>query len=265
MRKFFLSLLISTYSLFGQALSLNTVSAFPGNTATLTLSFDSQGNAVLPAGMQWTLNYPAGVITGVLFTPGAALTAASKTITPCATQPSGDTICLQVGMNQNPISSGVIATLAFTTSIAAGPNQTIPIKIINQLGVDPTGAAYAIADGSGGITVLVPPPCAPFTLTRTPVGPVLVYQNGLLQTSPGDYTLTYLTKGKYMPTITPAEYWSQQESATVVYTRAVPLSFTVSGQTVTYWGYTLNREDWSCVTGKALVIPLKTPTAIKLR
>ena len=32
----------------------------------------------------------------------------------------------------------------------------------------------------------------------------------------------------------------------VLFTRAVPLSFTFQDQTVTYWGYALWREDWTC-------------------
>jgi hypothetical protein len=88
---------------------------------------------------------------------------------------------------------------------------------------------------------------------------VLVYRNGLLQTSPGDYTSAN-APGTSMPIITPVN-WVGSDTAAVVYTRAVPLSFTFNGQSVTYWGYTLNRENWSCVTGKAMVQAPKAPTA----
>lgn len=78
------------------------------------------------------------------------------------------------------------------------------------------------------------------TVTRTPVGPMLVYLNGVLQTSPGDY----LASADGKPTITPLNP-AVGDSMSVVFTRAVPLSFTLpGGETVPYWGYALWREDW---------------------
>lgn len=72
---------------------------------------------------------------------------------------------------------------------------------------------------------------------------MLVYLNGLLQESPGDYTLS----NDAMPTITPKNA-SEGDSLSVVFTRAVPLSFVFQGQTVNYWGYALWREDWNPTT-----------------
>lgn len=77
------------------------------------------------------------------------------------------------------------------------------------------------------------------TVTRTPVGPMLVYLNGVLQRSPGDYTASSDLKPTISP-VTPAV----GDSMSVVFTRAVPLSFVFQGETVDYWGYALWQEDW---------------------
>ncbi len=77
-------------------------------------------------------------------------------------------------------------------------------------------------------------------VTRTPVGPMLVYMNGLLQLAPIDYTIDSAP----MPTITPLNP-AVGDLMSTVFTRAVPLSFTLpSNQAVTYWGYVIWREDW---------------------
>ena len=83
-------------------------------------------------------------------------------------------------------------------------------------------------------------------VSRTPVGPVLVYQNGLLLRLGIDYT-----SAGSMPTITPLLY-SAGDAFSVVFSRAVPLSFVASGQTVSYWGYQTWQELWSCATGVVL-------------
>ncbi len=67
-----------------------------------------------------------------------------------------------------------------------------------------------------------------------------VFLNGVLQTAPGDYILSTDVK----PTINPLNP-AVGDSMSVLFTRAVPLSFTLpGGQVVAYWGYALWREDW---------------------
>ncbi len=69
---------------------------------------------------------------------------------------------------------------------------------------------------------------------------MLVYCNGLLQIEPADY----MDSGAAMPTIIPMNP-AVGDSMSVVFTRAVPLSFVFQGVSVTYWGYALWREDWN--------------------
>jgi hypothetical protein len=91
------------------------------------------------------------------------------------------------------------------------------------------------------------------TVTRTPNGAVLVYQNGtLLQLGTG-YT-SAAAAGTSMPTISPTLY-SPNDSFEVVFSRAVPLSFVSNGQTVNYWGYQTWQETWICATGNRTVPP----------
>src|SRR5436190_8876854 len=67
--------------LFGQALSLTPGSASPGASVTLNLSLIAA--SAQPAGLQWTLQYPAPDITSITAVAGSSATAAGKAIT-CA-------------------------------------------------------------------------------------------------------------------------------------------------------------------------------------
>jgi len=82
-------------------------------------------------------------------------------------------------------------------------------------------------------------------LTRTPNGPVIVYRNGLLQKENIDYMLTPVA-GSAMSIVSPSVF-TDGDSMSVVFSRAVPLSFQNQGTTITYWGYQLWREDWDCI------------------
>lgn len=107
-----------------------------------------------------------------------------------------------------------------------GRSNSVPIASVAQLLRGGTGVG----------------PAAPYQMTRTPNGPVLVFRNGnLLQAA--EYSLVY-APGKTMPTITPL-VWSPGDTMSAVITRAVPLSFTIPPQIINYWGYALWREDWT--------------------
>lgn len=96
----------------------------------------------------------------------------------------------------------------------------------------------------------------PHTLTRTPVGPVLLYQNGKLLNA-GDYS-SVTPAGKTMPTLAPLVF-ADQDAMSVVITRAVPLTITVPpSPPVTYFSYALWREDWKC-SGAVGVTPPPPP------
>lgn len=116
------------------ALVLFSGSTVQGGTIALELSFVSSGNQ--PAGLQWTFSYGASDIQAISVTPGAAATAAGKTIS-CAGS-AGLLTCLATGFNANTIANGVVAVFTVTlpptvTSISIGVSKT--------LGVDSAGGA----------------------------------------------------------------------------------------------------------------------------
>lgn len=95
----------------------------------------------------------------------------------------------------------------------------------------------------GSAAILSAQSC-PHTLTRTPVGPVLIYQNGKLLNA-GNYS-SVTPAGKTMPTVAPLVF-ADQDAMSVVISRAVPLTFTAPPSLpVTYFSYALWREDWKC-------------------
>src|SRR6185369_8343930 len=68
--------------------------------------------------------------------------------------------------------------------------------------------------------------------------------------------IDYTSSGT-MPTLVPKGF-SDGDLMSVTITRAVPLSFTYQGQKVSYWGYSLWREDWICVGDDPIPVPLAT-------
>src|SRR5579862_5473143 len=62
------------------ALSLGSASALRGKSISLNLSLATSGGAQ-PTVVQWTIAYPASAVSSVSVTPGAAATAASKSVT----------------------------------------------------------------------------------------------------------------------------------------------------------------------------------------
>src|SRR6266700_114170 len=115
-----LSILFAGGSAAAQSLMLSSGSALPGGSLSLNVSLNS-GTAT-PAGLQWTLSYPAGV-SSMTMTVGPALTAATKTLN-CSGR-SGAVTCLATGMNTAVIASGVVAVA--TATLAAGSSGTLAV------------------------------------------------------------------------------------------------------------------------------------------
>jgi len=100
----------------------------------------------------------------------------------------------------------------------------------------------------------VPASCS-HTLTVVPVGPILVYQNGVLGKQQSTFRAQGIPQGEVgdyssstalLPAIAPLT-WSDGDHMSAVYSRLVPLAFRLpTGQSVTYYGYQLWREDWLC-------------------
>src|SRR5258708_5196567 len=70
--------------------TLDSATTSPGGSVNLNISLTTSGGAQ-PAGLQWTMNYPAADIGTVSVVAGASANAAGKTVS-CANN-SGSTIC----------------------------------------------------------------------------------------------------------------------------------------------------------------------------
>jgi len=158
------SVFVFAHVLFGQglpgqvSLALSSGSANLSGTVSLNLNITSTpGNE--PAGVEWTLAYPAGDVVPTDVAAGSALIAAGKSIS-CNGR-IGTITCLGVGFNANPIPDGVVAVVTLSLAPATA-SALLPIFIGNTTAVLGNGAAIPV-DGTGGaITVvgwqpLVPP------------------------------------------------------------------------------------------------------------
>ena len=217
MKKTFLVLVASVLTLAAQPAAITLVS---GSPQTIQVG----GNAALP------------FVVAITDANNAAVPGAVVAFTAPSTGPSG------------------VFSATNTTTVTTDANGQ---AATTGFGANTFAGSYLVVASVSGVVAVVnfnltntPVPACTYTMTRTPNGPVLVYRDGLLQrehtlTEPGDYDRT-LTMGSYMPTITPLT-WNDNDYMSAVITRAVPLSFVYQGQTVSYWGYSLWREDWNCV------------------
>lgn len=95
-------------------------------------------------------------------------------------------------------------------------------------------------------------------VTRSPIGPVLVYQNGALLKQGVDFL--YATVPGAMPTITPLRFALGDQFA-VVFSRQVPLSVVSGGTTVNYVSFQNWQEIWACSGGNT--VPISRPAFCK--
>jgi uncharacterized protein (TIGR03437 family) len=146
------ALLAISSSAYGQTtLSLGSGSATRGGSVSLNLSLNTSGSA--PAGVQWTVSYPASDVASVSATAGAALTAAGKSLSCNAS--GGTIICLTSGMNSSVINSGVVAVLGLTLT-STGSASSISLPLSNVIGALPDGT-LATVSGSGGTVAATTP------------------------------------------------------------------------------------------------------------
>jgi trimeric autotransporter adhesin len=150
--------LLLGYGSIARASSLGISSAVvnPGGTATLAVALTVSGTA--PAGLEWTIAYSPGQISGISLTPGPA---AAKTLY-CSSS-AGAVVCVLTGLNTNGMASSVVAYLNAT--VAPGTTAA-SIQISNTVGVDSSGNRLAVAAAGGTITVpsLMPVTCSPASL-----------------------------------------------------------------------------------------------------
>jgi len=159
------SFLVFVHALFGQdlpsgqvSLALSSGSANLSGTVSLNLNVTAAPGSE-PAGIQWTLSYPAGDVVSVGVGAGSALAAAGKSI--YCNGRIGTIICLGVGSNASPISNGVAAVVTLSLAPATAAS-VLPLSIGGTSAVLGNGTSIPV-DGTGGaITVagwqpLVPP------------------------------------------------------------------------------------------------------------
>jgi hypothetical protein len=114
--------------------------------ASLELALNST-SGVIPAAIQWIIQYPAAAIQSITVEDGPALTSAGKTVI-CAGD-AGVFNCMVVGFNGELIPDGVIARV--TVRLAADESAAA-ITITDALGVSAAGHPIPIDAKSGSVT-----------------------------------------------------------------------------------------------------------------
>jgi hypothetical protein len=144
------------------SLSLAAGSVASGTTASLNLSLSGSAG---PASLEWTLTYTASSVSALSVTPGAALTAAGKSL--ICLPGSGTYQCLASGVNTTAISDGVVATVSITPAITLG---NISMSVVNAVAASSMGGSLtASGTGStltvGSMPVLSTFVCSPSSIT----------------------------------------------------------------------------------------------------
>ncbi len=124
-------------------LALSSAAVPPGGATALNLSLSSDPSNQ-PAALEWTFSYPTASVATLSVDAGPALSAAGKSVS-CSAGANSYT-CVAWGLNSNPISDGVVATVSLTLS---GSNS-LPVAIDNSLGASLAGDEIAVT-GTGGV------------------------------------------------------------------------------------------------------------------
>ena len=145
---------VITQPVFAQqtTISLGSSSSSPGGSAAINLTLTTSGG-VQPAGIQWTMNYPAADISSVNVVAGASATAAGKSVT-CSSS-SGSTMCILFGLNSNVVGSGVAATATFNIS-GATKDSLATIQIAGVMASDANGTVIPSSGTGGAISIAQP-------------------------------------------------------------------------------------------------------------
>jgi hypothetical protein len=170
-------LFLAAGSAFGQdALSLSSGSAVAGQTISLDLSLTAPAGGG-PAGLEWTIGYPAATFSSVMVVAGPAAVAAGKSVS--CSGGSGSYTCMLFGLNNITLGSGVVATATLTASPAAA-GTSFPIQVLNSTGVTLSGTAVSVAATGGLVNI-----ASPYTLTGLTCSPATV-------TTPGSSACTVM-------------------------------------------------------------------------
>src|SRR5690348_1689067 len=148
------------------SLSLSTASGTPGGTVSLALSLNS-GGGPQPAGVQWTMTYPALDLSVVQVTAGPSAIASGKSVF-CASGASSYT-CLVVGLNTSSIPDGVVVVLLLSISTATTSSSSY-IQIENPVAASPSGGAIPVSASGAAVTILHTPLPLSISTTNLPTG-----------------------------------------------------------------------------------------------
>ena len=188
---FLVTMLLSSNMLMAQSsMTLSSGTATAGSPVSLDLTLNSaQGSE--PAGLQLTFTYPDAAVANFVVTPGAALSAAGKSLT-CGGAAAAY-ICIATGLNANLIANGSVATVAVTlasgaTSVAVGVSDGLGASLDgSQIALNTTGGA--VTGASATFPVLSGLSCNPNSLTAGAVASCTVTMSAPLAAG-GTVTLT---------------------------------------------------------------------------
>ena len=142
---------------FGQSvLTLSSAPAVPGGQVSLNISLDTAypGKS---AGLQWTLDSPAGDVASFSTVAGPAAASAQKSLY-CAAK-----TCLLAGINSNPLGNGVVAIVTLNLSPTATGNLMVQLSNPVEALLDGSGGSITTTNGIvnvGAISVTVAPASA---------------------------------------------------------------------------------------------------------
>jgi hypothetical protein len=157
------NLVILAASGFAQtSLVLQPVTGTPGASVTMNLVLTTAAGKP-PAGLQWSLTYPALPVTFLQVSAGPVAAAAGKTLS-CGT-PGGIYTCLVAGLNLNTIASGVVAMVA--VGLTAQATGDVPIGISSALAATLDGSGMPVS-ATSGVIHLPPTPVALVGLSCSP-------------------------------------------------------------------------------------------------
>ncbi len=146
---------------FGQSVSLSLPQTVIPPGGAVTIDIRMAGGAQ-PASVQWSLAFADSDFAFASITPGAAATAAGKTL--ACHGAAGAQTCAVSGLNLNGIGDGVLATASFT--LASGGGLVRPLQLAG-LAASAAGELVPTTAENGSVTIVVPP-VVPTQLTCSP-------------------------------------------------------------------------------------------------
>src|SRR5579871_734288 len=153
----------TTYAQVG--LTMASGAGAPGSAVVLNLTLAD--NSAAPASIQWAMSYSTTDFSSMSVVVGAQGTAASKSLT--CNNTAGNSSCVLWGLNNNTISSGVIATVTLTISPSTLSTAS-SVSLLSSTASSAAGSTITSSNSSGVVTInqvsstLSSVSCAPSTV-----------------------------------------------------------------------------------------------------